>query len=177
MTYDELVAEIKAEFPDFQIKPKQESAFMRLLGKLLLVLTLGKMTAFMTSFTTTIGRTIYTPAKWESWKERPKMVILRHERVHLRQAKKYGQFLFSLLYLFAPVPMGLAWFRAKLEWEAYEESLRATAEFYGVGAVKVRAYRESVVYNFVGPNYAWMWPFRAQVERWYDDAILRLMAK
>jgi hypothetical protein len=173
LTYDELIAEIQAEFPDFKIVPKEQSVLMRGIDKFLWLVTAGKMSTFMTTFTTTIGRTIYTPTKWESWKNRQRIAILRHERVHLRQGKKYGAFLFGFLYLFVPLPIGLAWFRAKFEKEAYEESIRSAIELYGVAAVNNRAYRESIVQNFVGPSYAWMWPFRGSVERWYDEAVKR----
>ena len=40
------------------------------------------------------------------------------------------------VYGFFPLPAGLAWGRARLEWEAYTETLAATAEVYGVDAAE-----------------------------------------
>ena len=80
----------------------------------------------------------------------------------------------AFLYLVPFFPLGLAYGRARLEWEAYEETLRATAEHYGIVAVKSAALRDGIVTRFTGPDYGWMWPFRRSVERWYDDAVRRI---
>jgi hypothetical protein len=72
--------------------------------------------------------------------------------------------------------VGLAYGRARLEWEAYEETLAATAELCGLDAVRSPSLREHIVRRFTGPDYGWMWPFRSVVERWYDDAIRRILA-
>ena len=45
-------------------------------------------------------------------------VLLRHERVHLRQRRRYGFLPFAILYLIPLLPLGLAYFRARFEWEA-----------------------------------------------------------
>jgi hypothetical protein len=67
--------------------------------------------------------------------------------------------------------MGLAYCRARLEWAAYAETIRAAAEVWGSAHPRRREFREHVVSQFLGPSYGWMWPFRGQVERWYDRAL------
>ncbi len=165
--------DIEKEFPTFVMVPKSESSFMRILGFLLKILTFGKMTAFMDSFTTTIGCTVYTPEKWDTYSPLSQAVTLRHEREHMRQAKKYTRVIFGILYLFVFFPVGLAWYRARFEMEAYEESLRAYQE-YGVD-ITGPALRESMIGHFTTAQYAWMWPFRGHVERWYDETVSRVL--
>lgn len=171
MLYEELLEELYAEFPNLAVVPKAESLFMRALN-LPLRFLLG--TSFMRDYTTTIGSTIYTPTTWESSPVEYRLEVLRHERVHLRQIRRYGALFFSLAYLFFPLPFGLAWCRARLEWEAYEESMRATAEYFGAKALNER-HKAAIVGLFVGPAYGWMWPFRTDVERWYDEARARIL--
>jgi hypothetical protein len=50
------------------------------------------------------------------------------------------------------------------------ETLRATAEHKGVDALRDERLRARIVERFTGPDYGWMWPFRRQVESWYDAA-------
>jgi hypothetical protein len=174
--YDLLVKQIKEEFPDFEIVPKNSSKFMKILNLLLKVITFGKMNRFMTDYTTTIGHRIYTSSEWENRSITTQLSTLRHERVHMRQAKKYGRFLYSLLYLLLPVPVGFAFFRAKFEMEAYEETLRAMHEFYGP-TVFTKTTKEVILGYFTGPDYFWMWPWRSNLEAWYDNFVDKLLRK
>jgi hypothetical protein len=96
---------------------------------------------------------------------------LRHEAVHLRQFRKLTLPVMAVLYLLVPLPLGFAYFRARLEREAYAESIRAAAELWGISAVRAPQYRAHVIEQFVGPAYGWMWPFRTSVERWYDEVL------
>lgn len=166
--------QLEQEFASFTMVPKSESTFMKAVGKFLYLLTFGRQNTFMTDFTTTIGFTIYTPSGWMGWSPTTQAVILRHERVHMRQQRKYSRVLFGLLYLFIFFPLGLAWYRAKFEMEAYEESLRANHE-YGMD-ITGPALKANIVGQFTSGNYAWMWPFRGYVEHWYDDAVKKVLA-
>lgn len=172
-TYNELVAEIRAEFPEFTIRPKAESRFMRVLGAIFSVLS---GSAFMREYTTTLGYAVLTPEGWDGWDEPRRIIVLRHERVHMRQARRYGRLWFSIAYLLFPLPFGLAYARARFEWEAYRESLRARVDLYGPESLTVE-YREFIISQFVGPAYLWMWPFRATVRRWYDAALKDLFSR
>src|SRR5690606_36727942 len=98
----------------------------------------------------------------------------RHERVHLRQRRRYTFVGMAFLYLIPLFPLGLAYGRARLEWEAYCETLAAAAEVWGISTVKDSAYRHQIVERFVSADYGWMWPFPRAVGRWYDREIARL---
>lgn len=95
MSFQELVTASQKYFPDLRIKYKDQSFFMKALGKLLFF-----NKKFMTSYTTTIGSTVYFPSQ-SFIKTRPisAEVVLMHELVHVKDSKKYGRRLFSFLYL------------------------------------------------------------------------------
>jgi hypothetical protein len=73
-----------------------------------------------------------------------------------------------------PLPLGLAWFRAYFEKEAYAETIRAAAEVWGVAHPCRSDYRRHVIKQFTSASYGWMWPFRAGLERWYDRVLASL---
>jgi hypothetical protein len=128
----------------------------------------------MTEYFTVLGETLYLAPTWDSMDDRQKYVLLCHERVHLRQRKRYGSLGITFLYLLPFFPMGLAWGRAKIEWEAYEETLRATAEVYGIDGLVRSGLKERLISRFTGPDYGFMWPFPNQVARWYEIALDRI---
>ncbi|MBL0218436.1 MAG: hypothetical protein IPQ07_31705 [Myxococcales bacterium] len=169
--YDRLVEALRAEFPRFRIVRKDRSTFHKAIHYTLIVLTFGRMRSYLDSFQTTIGRTVYVTADWDETDPDQRYVTLRHEAVHLRQFRKFTLPGMALLYVLLPLPMGLAWFRAYFEKEAYAESIRAAAEVWGAAYPRRAAYREYVIGQFLGPSYGWMWPFRAQLERWYDGVL------
>lgn len=166
--------EIRAEFPDFKLKSKSESWLMKAIHVFLLVITFGQMKTFMTKFTTTVGYTIYTPSSWAEMAPMSKVLILRHERVHMRQRKAKGSFWFTVSYLLLPFPVLWAYFRMKYEMEAYEESIRARWEYYGLKGFTPEV-REAMISRFTGPSYFWTWPWRKRIERWYDEVVSRFV--
>ena len=170
----ELIAEIAEEFPGFRLVPKRESPLSLALDRVLRVLTFGGQSQFLTHYHTVLGYRLYTPDSWAGASEVDRMIVLRHERVHLRQRRRYGFFLMAFLYLIPFLPLGLAYGRARLEWEAYEETLRATAELLGLERARSPELRTRIVERFTGGAYGWMWPFRSQVERWYDRVLAEL---
>jgi len=163
----ELQLEIRAEFPSFKILRKEDSTLMRAIHWFLVVITFGSMRAFLISYITTIGYTVYVPTAWPMFNSAEQMEILRHERVHMRQRRRLSMPVFSFLYLFV-LPFGLAFFRKKFEMEAYEESIRAANE-YGLD-ITSDAYRDRMVAHFVTSQYIWMWPFKSSVLAWFEDA-------
>jgi len=166
--------DIEREFPTFVMVSKRDSLLMRAVGRFLLILSFGKMKQFMTNFTTTIGDTVYTPTDWETFSPRSQTIILRHERVHMRQARKYTRFWFSFLYLFVFFPIGLAWYRAKFEMEAYTESLRAYRE-YGIDITQPDI-KANILKHFTTAEYLWMFPFKGYLERWFDRTVQEVLA-
>ncbi|HEY3495842.1 MAG TPA: hypothetical protein VGK73_14190 [Polyangiaceae bacterium] len=174
---ERLIAEITAEFPKFRSVPKRESRFSRLIDRALRILTFGAQRRYLSHYHTVIGYTLYTPASWESTPDDDRVIVLRHERVHLRQRRRYGLPLMAFLYLIPFFPIGLAYGRARLEWEAYTETLRATAELRGLDGARSPELRRTILGRFTGGDYGWMWPFRSAVERWYDSVLAELEAE
>ena len=168
--------ELRREFPGLRVVRKEDDAFSRLLDVLLKVGTLGGQRDFMTRYTTVIGRTIYTPSAWAGRPDEERYVTLRHEAVHLRQARRMGQLRMSLVYGLWYFPIVWAWGRARIEWEAYAETLRAMAEVHGLAYASSRPVREHIVRQFTSAAYGWMWPFPAQVNAWIDDELARIAA-
>ena len=75
------------------------------------------------------------------------------------------------------VPLGLAYGRARIEWEAYTETLRAVRDLRGEEALRSSALKSRIVSQFTSAAYGWMWPFKAQVEAWYDAAVRQIEAE
>lgn len=176
MTYAGLVNEIRAEFPSFKIINKTDSFFMKVLSVLLLIVTGGKQNMFMSAFVTTIGYTVYVPDGWLSGPDASRVSVLRHERVHMRQRRKYSMPLFTFLYLVPFFPLGLAYFRARFEWEAYAETMQAAVDYHGKVILQLPLFKANIVRHFTTGEYGWMWPFRSTVEKWYDDTAKKISA-
>jgi hypothetical protein len=174
--YDALVEALRAEFPEFRIVRKDRSPLHRAIHHALRVLTLGRMTSYLDAYQTTIGRTVYVTADWDDRDPDQRYVTLRHEAVHLRQFRSFTLPGMAVLYLLVPLPMGLAWCRARFEQAAYAESIRAAAEVWGPAYPRRAEYRRSVIEQFTGAAYGWMWPFRRGLERWYDRVLASLPA-
>ena len=83
-----------------------------------------------------------------------------------------GDLAMAFVYLLPIFPIGLAWGRARIEWEAYVETIVATAELYGLDAA--RRLEDEIVRRYVGPDYGWMWPFPRTIARWFDEAMREL---
>jgi len=172
--YATLVEALRVEIPGFRIVRKDQSAFHRAIHHVLRVLTFGKMTSYLDSYQTTIGKTVYVTSDWDDWDPDERYMTLRHEAVHLRQFRRYTLPVMALVYVLLPLPAGLAYGRAKLEMEAYEETIRAAAEVRGLGYVRGAEHRAYVLEQFTGSSYVWMWPFRGYLNRWYDRVLATL---
>jgi hypothetical protein len=171
---DQLVADIREEFPRFRLVQKSHSRLQRAIDFALKIVTLGRQRRYLLEYHTVIGDTLYLPAAWESASDAERCIVLRHERVHLRQRRRLGLPLLAFLYFLPILPLGLALGRARIEWEAYAETLRGTAELLGLDAARAPALKKKIVSRFTGPDYGWMWPFERQVGRWYDDVLKEL---
>jgi hypothetical protein len=172
--YQLLLEEIQAEFPGFRVVRKDQSRLHRAIHYGLVAVTLGGMRTYLGSYQTTIGMTVYVTGDWDGRAADDRYVTMRHERVHLRQFQRYGLVGMALLYVLMPLPMGLAYFRARFEMEAYEETIRAAAAIYGVDHVRTAGFRDYIVRQFVSASYGWMWPFRRRVEAWYERTLAAL---
>ena len=108
--------------------------------------------AFQTSIWTTVGETIYHPHT-ELGAKVPYQV-LEHEKVHVAQYRRLSVPLFLFLYLLMPLPIGLAYFRWRLEREAYLLEINE----HGRGI-------EDVVQT-LWHGYGWPWP-RRWMRAWF----------
>jgi hypothetical protein len=172
--FERFVSEIHKEFPAFRIVHKESDALSRVIDVALRVVTLGAQNRYLSEYHTVIGDTLYVPPTWDQLSDVDRVILLRHERVHLRQRRRFGFPLMAFLYLIPFFPLGLAYGRAKMEWEAYAETLRATAELRGLDAACAPALRERIVGRFTSGDYGWMWPFPRTVARWYDGVLAEL---
>jgi hypothetical protein len=172
-----MIAEIAQEFPQFRLVAKHGHALSRAIDVALRIVTFGTQAQYLSHYHTVIGDTLYTPARWDSTSEPDRVIVLRHERVHLRQRRRYGLPLMAFLYFVPFFPLGLAYGRARIEWEAYEETLLATAELKGLEAARAPELREMIVRRFTGGAYGFMWPFRGMVERWYTRCLAGIEAR
>jgi hypothetical protein len=172
--YDALVEALRAEIPGVRIVRKDRSPLHRAIHVVLIGVTLGRMRSYLDSFQTTIGKTVYVTSDWDDWTADERYVTLRHEAIHLRQFRKYTLPVMAVLYVLLPLPLGLAYFRARFEQEAYAETIRAAAEIHGLEYVRGSEHREYVIGQFLGPSYGWMWPFRDSLNRWYDRILATL---
>jgi len=99
MLFTDLIDAAKQYFPNLEIKYKDQSTFMKILGK---ILFFNK--SFMETYTTTIGSTIYFPSE-TFMKLRPTIivVILMHELVHVKDSNNLPKYLFGLSYMFPQI--------------------------------------------------------------------------
>lgn len=169
---DALFDDILAEFPAFEIRPKKSDGLQRAVHFALVALTLGGQRVYLTRYYTMMFGKLWVPESWDRLPDLDRYVLLCHERVHLRQRRRMGDIWMAFVYLVPFFPLFLAYGRARLEWEAYAETLRATAEVYGVASAE--GLREPIVRRFVGGEYGWMWPFPQVIHRWFDEAIATL---
>lgn len=172
---EHLLEQIRAEFPRFAIKKKRGSATQRAIHLALAVITLGGQRVYLTRYHTVLFGVLWVPDAWDAMSDDDRYVLLRHERVHLRQRARLGDVAMAFLYLVPFFPIFFAYGRARLEWEAYVETIRATAEVYGVEAAATL--RGPIVARFTGPEYGWMWPFPGAVSRWFDEALADVRAE
>jgi hypothetical protein len=169
---DALLAEIRAEFPSFELRYKIDDRLQRAIHVALSLLTLGGQRIYLTGYYTVMFGKLWIPESWDRLSDLDRYILLRHERVHLRQRRRMGDVWMAFVYLVPFFPLFLAYGRARIEWEAYTETLRATAEVYGVDAAERQ--RSHIVGRFVGGQYGWMWPFPRTVNRWFDEVIAEL---
>jgi hypothetical protein len=172
--YEPYVEAMKREFPGLRILRKEDSRFHTLLDWGLRVVTMGAMSTYLTHYTTVLGKTIWVPTGWTKRDDDERYLTMRHEAVHLRQMKRWTPIGMGLLYLVPLFPLGLAYGRARIEWEAYAETLRAVAETRGLEEARSPKLKAHIVRQFTSASYGWMWPFPATIERWIDEELARI---
>jgi hypothetical protein len=166
-----LLEEFAERRPPVRIVRKRACWHQRLADRALRLLTFGRMRTYLSHYVTTLGHTIYVPDDFPHWPAGQRWEVLRHEAVHVAQFERFGWLGMVLLYGLFPLPFGLAYGRARLEWEAYAETLRAVASLEGLEAARSPRLHAEIVRRFTGPDYGWMWPFPRTVQRWIDETL------
>ena len=154
--FQDLVEKLSAESSSFAIRYKNESKYMKLLGFILFF-----NRGFMGRYTTTsLGKVFFPSRNWlHNIGPTAAYLILRHEAVHIKDARRFPIF-FQLSYLLL-LP-SIFTFRALWEWRAYKETLRVFYELYGFNSEHEM---DRIVYNFTSSNYLYMFPFRRFLEK------------
>src|SRR4029077_11460388 len=115
MRTDAFIEEIQREFPRFSIKKKRTSKLQRAIHVALAVITLGGQRVYLTRYHTVLFGTLWVPDAWDRMSDDDKYILLRHERIHLRQRARMGDVIMSFLYLVPFFPLFLAYGRARIE--------------------------------------------------------------
>lgn len=135
------------------VVPKASSALMRFIGAVLGIFGID----FMDSFWTTISsKRIYAPNGVDLDRLDLYEVIIRHELVHVAQARKWPVW-FQVSYLLFPLPFGLAWCRWYWERAAFMVDIKA-------GRLTV----EQAV-NMLS-RYGWPWP-KGLMRRFFEKQL------
>ena len=194
MSIDNVIESAKKYFPKLDIKYKDESKFMKLLGT---ILFFNK--GFMTSYTTTINSTVYFPSrKFLKYRPISGAIILLHELVHIKDSNKLSAILFSFLYLFpqilslfciplfffawkialpllilflSPLP---AYFRMIFEKRAYFASLYVLHKLSKTQKFdpRLEENKQFFLSQFKGTYYYFMWLFPLSKD--FDKALLKI---
>ncbi len=162
-TLAQYIEALRAELPRFAVCFKDESPLQRLIGRLLRPFN----GAYMTRYTTVMFGRVYFPNR--DWYERvgPRHIYrtLRHEAIHLRDARRFP-LLFQVSYL-AALPAVFT-MRAVWEWRAYRETVRVWFETDGDCPAEVL---DSIEQAFVSSDYLFMFPFRRAIRRRLDALV------
>lgn len=175
--YDKVVL-LGREKYGLQVKFKDQSSFMKLLGFILFF-----NPKFMTSYTTTVGSTVYFPSqKWLDERRDSAAHVLAHELVHIRDSAEAGPLFFSYGYLF-PQPLALLslfaifishwWLLCLLFLLPAPAPVRTYYELRGYAITDATYYKSSGQFTdlewmskqFTSPAYFFMWPFKNDIQR------------
>lgn len=122
-------------------KSKADAEEMKLIGQLLGFLKISDPNAFLSNFTTTIGKTIYIPFTIgepnEHWSLEGQLGVCMHEHQHVIQAMDAGEALFFARYLLDPT------WRATYEGEGYRTNMTLNFQVFGVEP-DVQPYMKSI---------------------------------
>lgn len=167
--------ELRDEIAGLRVVDKADDSFSKLVDVALKIVTFGGQREYLTRYVTTIGRTLYFPTSWRERSAESRYCTLRHEAVHLRQFRRWGLAGTALIYLIPFFPLGLAYGRARLEWAAYAETLRAHADVYGLEAARDPKLHEYIRRQFTSGAYGWMWPFDRVIQGWIDAELAEMV--
>lgn len=174
--YEALLAKVQQEIPGARVIRKSDSRFMRFLAWI--VINIFRNKNFLTSFTTTISRTVYVPDNFFDRTDSERYMTLRHELMHLRQFRNWpfkflgrpylwvvNLLIMSFCYLLVfPIWVTL---RSKFEKEGYEQTLLSRHE---LGYINDEFQVTWMINTFAGPSYLYM-DTRPSIEKWVRKTI------
>lgn len=191
MDFEQILANIQKIYPDVNVKFKNQSTFMQILGKILFF-----NSSFMTEFVTTIGTTIYYPSQdWVNNNPYTASILLLHELTHIYDQKKDNSMVFSILYMlpqllfilfipllfiirweFALIPLLLlapipAYFRMYYERRAYTISMYATYKLNCIQSLP-----SEYVQFLTGSEYYFAWPFASGLTTYFTNVQNQIVA-
>jgi hypothetical protein len=189
MFNEKILTKILGYYPKFQLKFKNESTFMKILGSLMFW-----NKDFVEHYTTTMGNTIYFPNR-EFIPSHPvsTLATLLHELTHIYDGNKLPPGIFGILYLFPQIlvlllpilaffigPFSLllilfllpipAYFRMYFEKRAYLVSLYVLNQLNQKFQVNINLndHKENYLLDFKNSNYYFMWPFNSLDEKFEE---------
>lgn len=199
---NDLIDEARIKYPGFNVIRKKDSLLMKAIGGFLRLVSFGKMDRF-DRFFTTVYKTVYTGSRWDLMDSRSKYLIMVHELKHIDQMYRCGLgspvlgfIVHGGLYLFAWLPIGLAYFRMIFEAEAYavdtaeelklihkesgsrvefENGLSRGAYLFKVFQYPIQAISEDIADYLTGPSYLWAWHSRKGVKEKFMYFIKRAL--
>lgn len=174
--YEAYLLELQAEFKQFAVVYKRDSAFCRAVDRCLKIVTFGAQRDFMEGFITTFGSKVYVPESWRTTSALSRYTIMRHEAVHLRQFRRWTWLGMGLFYLSLPLPFGFALGRTLIEWAGYRETLVVTWQAQGPELAASRAFEDYLVGRFTGPDYGWMWIWGGSIRKLIRRTVAQLKA-
>jgi hypothetical protein len=166
--FEAFCRELSAELPGFRLLAKEESWLMRALYRVLWMPLWNPR--FLSDYTTVVVYRVYMPRALHGTEAGYR--TLRHERVHMRDARRMRVLPFVLSYLFF-LPSVFT-FRAFWELRAYAETMRVELE--ETGAISDETL-EHIARRFTGSDYLFMCPFPRFVRRRLAAARARLLAE
>lgn len=162
--YSSFVEQIKSEFPSFEVITKENSLWMKIIYAVTFMRLWNRY--FMETYVTIMFGKVYMPQRFIG--TRVGYEILRHEYVHLRDARRWP-ILFELSYLFFPLPFVFT-LRAYWEYRAYCETL--IVEHERLGYVRASTI-DFCIDQFVGSYYLWMCPFPNFVRSKFNNFLIK----
>ena len=175
MVLTNLLIDIKREFPKFGLVKKSDSRLMKAIDIFLRIVTFNQQKVFLTKYTTTLNTTVYLGNDWDKMSSVNKAILLRHERVHMCQARRYSIIMFAIMYILIPLPFLFAYCRMMFEKEAYKETMIASYQYHGKGFVTSNNFKQFIVNQFTTAAYGWMWILKPQVEKWFDKMLAEML--
>lgn len=153
----ELLAWMRERIPGLCLVHKDESPVQRLIARLIAPLN----PRYLDTYTTVMFGRIYLPprAVVASWSPERYYAVLRHELVHLLDARR-----FPLLFELSYVGLLPAVLTARAFWEFRGYTQDMIVEHERTGTISNDTI-ERLAARFTGPDYGWMLPFPALVRR------------